>query len=284
MVATVTQLWRYPVKSMGGEAVPSARFDEAGVQGDRRWAVVDAESGKVASAKRPKLWGSLLECSVSTDADGRVWITLPDGARFAADGPDAAERLSAYVGRAVTLQTSVEAPTMEMFQSDNGLDDGAEQLLAVDESEDSRVRVTDLALGMLAPGTFLDLSPVHLLTSSALKRLSELHPAGEITDRRFRPNLVVGNEDGEGFIENTWAGRALQIGEVGLRVIVPTTRCTMTTLAQGSLPRDRRVLQTLAEHNRVEIPGFGVFPCLGASATVEQAGTISVGDPVELIG
>jgi uncharacterized protein YcbX len=284
MVGTVTQLFRYPVKSMGGEAVTSARFDEPGVEGDRRWAVVDAESGKVASAKRPKLWDSLLECGVATDAEGRGWVTLPDGTRFAADGADAAERLSAYVGRPVTLQTSVESPTMEMFQSDNGLGDGGDQLLAVDESEDGRVRVTDLALGMLAPGTFLDLSPVHLLTSSALKRLSQLHPGGEITDRRFRPNLVVGNDGDEGFIENTWAGRALQIGEVRLRVIVPTTRCTMTTLAQGPLPRDRRVLQTLAEHNRVEIPGFGVFPCLGASATVEQAGTISVGDSVELVG
>jgi len=284
MIGTVAQLFRYPVKSMAGEEVTSARFDEPGIEGDRRWAVVDVASGKVASAKRPKLWGSLLECAAATDAAGRGWITLPGGTRFATDAPDAAEQLSAYVGRPVTLETSVGSPTLEMFQSDGGLSDDGDQLLAVDESEDSRVTVTDLALGMLAPGTFLDLSPVHLITSAALTRLSELHPEGDITHRRFRPNLLIATEGAAGFVENAWAGQALQIGAVRLRVVVPTTRCTMTTVAQGPLPRDRRVLQTLAEHNRVEIPGFGVFPCLGASATVEESGTISVGDVVELVG
>jgi uncharacterized protein YcbX len=284
MIGTVAQLFRYPVKSMGGEEVASARFDEPGVEGDRRWAVVDAASGKVASAKRPKLWRSLLECTATTDGSGRGWISLPDGTRLAADTSDAADRLSAYLGRPVTLETSLGQPMMELFQTDNGLSDDEGELLGVDESEDDRVAVTDFALGMLAPGTFLDLSPVHLLAASSLATLSRLHPDGEVTPRRFRPNLVVANDGDEGgFVENSWAGQALQIGEVRLRVIVPTTRCTMTTLAQGPLPRDRRVLQTLAEHNRVELPGFGVFPCLGASATVEKPGTINVGDSVELV-
>lgn len=283
MIGTVAQLFRYPVKSMGGEEVTSLRFDDPGIEGDRRWAVVDTASGKVASAKRPRLWGSLLECAAASDADGRGCITLPDGTSFATDAPEAADRLSAYVGRPVTLETSINFPTMEMFASDNGLSEDGNPLLALDESEDTRVTVTDLTLGMLAPGTFLDLSPVHLLTSSALARLSELHPDGVISHRRFRPNLVLETSEDGGFVENAWTGQALQIGEVRLRVIVPTTRCTMTTLSQGPLPRDRRVLQTLAEHNRVEIPGFGVFPCLGASATIEQPGTIGVGDPVELV-
>ena len=49
----VSGLWRYPVKSMGGERLETVTLTAAGIDGDRRWAVRDLETGKVASAKRP---------------------------------------------------------------------------------------------------------------------------------------------------------------------------------------------------------------------------------------
>ena len=55
-VGTIRALWRYPVKSMLGEELDAADVSKGGIVGDRAYAVVDRETGKVASAKHPKLW------------------------------------------------------------------------------------------------------------------------------------------------------------------------------------------------------------------------------------
>ena len=57
--ATVTGLWRYPVKSMQGEELNAAEVTERGAVGDRAYALVDRETGKVASAKNPRKWARL---------------------------------------------------------------------------------------------------------------------------------------------------------------------------------------------------------------------------------
>jgi uncharacterized protein YcbX len=57
-------------------------------------------------------------------------------------------------------------------------------------------------------------------------------------------------------------------------------RCIMTTLAQGDLPRDNNVLRTLTSANRIEIPGLGIWSCVGAYAAVTAPGRVHVGDEV----
>jgi MOSC domain-containing protein len=61
-VGTVQALWRFPVKSMAGEQLDAADVTPGGLIGDRAYAIVDRETGKVASAKHPKLWPDLLKC------------------------------------------------------------------------------------------------------------------------------------------------------------------------------------------------------------------------------
>jgi uncharacterized protein YcbX len=58
---TVVALWRYPVKSMLGEELNSSYVTERGVVGDRTYAVVDKQTGKIASAKNPRKWGKLFD-------------------------------------------------------------------------------------------------------------------------------------------------------------------------------------------------------------------------------
>jgi uncharacterized protein len=55
-VGTVRAVWRFPVKSMLGEQLDTADLSNGGVVGDRAYALVDKETGKVASAKHAKLW------------------------------------------------------------------------------------------------------------------------------------------------------------------------------------------------------------------------------------
>jgi len=131
-------------------------------------------------------------------------------------------------------------------------------------------------------GSFLDLFPVSVLTTSTLAQLHALRPESRFDDRRFRMNVVV-NTSAEGFVENAWPGRSLQIGDrVRLTVFLPDPRCVMTTLAQDDLPKDNDILRTLARHNRIEVAG-GLYPCAGVYAVVEAAGNIRAGDQVSLV-
>ena len=81
MLGTVARLRRYPVKSMLGEDVNASMVTGHGLARDRRLAVVSRTTGKIASAKFPRLWRDLLTLSACADdaATVAVSITLPGG-------------------------------------------------------------------------------------------------------------------------------------------------------------------------------------------------------------
>lgn len=105
----------------------------------------------------------------------------------------------------------------------------------------------------LQEGTFFDCAVVHVLTTATLDRLRALYPQGRFEPRRFRPNIIVQPVDvgnAAGFIENEWGGRVVSIGnEVRLGITAPCSRCVMTTLSQGDLPKDPGILRAAAQHN-----------------------------------
>lgn len=243
VVGRVVGIWRYPVKSMMGEELNAAAVTERGLLGDRAFALVDAETGKVASAKNPRRWPTLFDfraAYLEPPGDDRplspVRITLPDGETVTTDQADAEARLASRVGRSVRLARSNAAqPAM------------AEGYWPDQDWLENRDEVFEVAL---PPGTFFDAAAVHLITTATLDRLRALSPASRFEVPRFRPNLVVEMTDGsEGFVENGWVGRALTFGDVELRIDQPCPRCVMTTLSQGSLPKDLRVLQTVVHES-----------------------------------
>jgi uncharacterized protein YcbX len=262
---TVVSLWRYPVKSMLGEEVNSSSVTEFGLTGDRAYAVVDQETGKVASAKNPKKWGALFDFRAAftdplTDNIPHVRITLPDGTNIFSDQKDASSILSRVLGRQVKVKVAnLEKPTYEEYWPDI---DGLAQ----------RKKVTEEPM---PPQTFFDIAVIHILTTSSINRLRELYPEGRFEVRRFRPNIVIDLVSGEkDFVENSWIGKNMIIGEdVHLKITGRCTRCVMTTLPQGDLPRDLGILRTIARYNQVTV---------GVYASVHRGGTIRRGDTVRL--
>ena len=139
-----------------------------------------------------------------------------------------------------------------------------------------RKKVTDEAM---PPQTFFDIAVIHILTTSTINRLRELYPEGRFEVRRFRPNIVVesaSSREKKDFIENLWIGKKLTIGEdIVLKVTGPCTRCVMTTLPQGDLPKDLGILHIAAKYNQVNA---GVY----ASVLHSGGGTIRRGDLIRL--
>ena len=266
---SLIQLWRYPVKSMAGEAIAVAQVDPGrGIAGDRAFAVIDLETGAVASAKHPRKWNDLLYCKATTVGEG-VRVELPDGTSLDASGSDADQRLSAMFGR--SLRMSASPPRQATYEDYNAADDST--------------KAGPLAVGA-GTGTFFDFAPIHLVTTSTLARLQKLLPESRVDPARFRPNLVIDTGDAVGFVENAWNGHMVAIGsEVKLCVVFTCPRCVMTTLAQDGLPADPAILRAAADHNKQWFPLLGKkLPTVGMYATVVRGGTIRTGDAVRLEG
>jgi uncharacterized protein YcbX len=283
----LVEIRRCPVKSMQGEMPVEVTMDATGVVGDRAYALVDAESGAVASAKDPRRWAGLLGFAARFSAEpgpGQpVAITCPGGVELSSTHPDVDARLSAAVGRAVTLSPvpAAGAAYEEVWPDIEGLAP-AEFVASLQSGQTSEGEtVSANPVGMLAPGTFQDVAPVTVLTTASLRAAERHHPEGDWDPRRFRMTMLL-DTDGDTFVENDWVGHTLTVGAVRLSVFAPTPRCVMTTLAQPDLGIDREVLRTIARHNRAEFAGVGVFACLGAYANVELPGTIRVGDDAEV--
>jgi len=248
----VAACWRYPVKSLQGHQLDLLQVGPDGVVGDRRWAVIDDTDGRLASAKRHS---ALLEATMDGDH-----IVLPDGGRVSLVDDDSTRSvLSDWLGGTFHLAESTPSTSVEYQMTFDPPDDGAE-----------------LFTIPAPPGTFLDLAPVHLLTSGTLRACADARPDLDWDVRRFRPNLVVDTGDVELFGEQAWVGRRLRVGEVELAVDSPTVRCAMPLRAQPGLERQAGLFDAMSELNE-EYPNH-----LGVYCSVVSPGTVRVGDPVEV--
>ena len=267
VLGSVVSLWRYPVKSMMGEELNGCEVTNRGLLGDRAYALVDPSNGKVVSAKNPRKWPNLFDFRAAFPEPPRAGeplpplrITLPDGTMLGSDDSDCEQKVSGVLGREVTLESSArETQSLEEYWPDM-------------EGLDYRETVTDEAM---PAGTFFDLAVIHLLTTATIDRLRELYPQGRFEVRRFRPNLVIEpSSDETDFVENGWISRTIALGdEVRMEITQPCSRCVMTTLPQGDLPKDPGILRTAAQHNNVHV---------GVYASVLGGGSIRRGDEVRL--
>lgn len=281
VVGTVSELRRYPVKSMLGEELERTTLTEKGMAGDRAHALVDDETGKIVSVKRPRRWGRMFELVASTDGD-TVRVSFPDGAVLAIDDPELPKRLGDFFGRAVSVASTPppDAGYEEAWAGD--LKEGAPPYFGMETEVVDGEEFIDGGAFMRANQNFFDFGALHLVTTASTDQLAEYASESRFDPRRFRPNIVVTAPD-VGFVENAWSGQTLTIGDVRLSVGIPVPRCVMTTLAQGDLPADKNVLRTISQQNAVDFLGTGTpYPCVGVYADVLAPGEIAIGDTVTI--
>lgn len=284
----VIGLYRYPVKSLGGEALDSVEFLVSGPQGDRNWAIMDRPSRSLRNAKR---WPALLlltaryleapRADVYDDAVSPVAIAAPDGETRHSDAPDIDDWLSAKLGRPAHLVRRRPASDRDHYRLEKArtLESIAEEIdLLPGETlpnffDNMPDLIAQLAHFETPPGSYVDAYPVHLISTQALRRLrqqSGLDTAAE----RFRPNLIV---DATGLPpESEWVGKRMAVGAAILSIASPTSRCSMPGRAQPlkGIASEPGMTRALVDH-------CGRF--LGYNALVEQPGAVRVGDRVQLI-
>jgi uncharacterized protein YcbX len=196
---------------MQGEQLTSVDVGPEGLEGDRRFALFDLDTGFGLTARRVP---ELLYASARWTTDGDVDITLPDGTRVADDAS-----LSRWLGRRVELRAAADDESPRLYENPNKIRDDHD-----DEWEPFHG----------ARGAFHDSprSRVSLVSTASL---------GAWDPRRFRANVVL---DGER--EDELVGSTVQIGDVRLDVRKQISRCVMTTRPQpGGVERDLDVLRTI---------------------------------------
>lgn len=280
----IEQVWQYPVKSMVGTTVPSASLTPTGIVGDRAWAVRDQVRGGIRGGK---VLGGLMQLSaryVSGDGatGGAVAITLPDGSTVTTDDVDVDARVSAAIDHEVVLEALRPADDLDHYRRGAAYhDDFMDELRSIfgrEEDEplpDLSQFPSEIIEFESPPGTYYDVHPLLLLSTSALRSLTSALPDSNVDVRRFRPSVVVDTGDAEGHPEREWIGRRVRIGGAIVQVEGGCPRCVMVTRRiDDDLPQDRAILRHIVRDLGQDV---------GVYATVVEPGPLAGGDEVSLI-
>jgi uncharacterized protein YcbX len=277
IIGKVSALYRYRIKSTLGEALEFATLSPGGMALDRTHALIDAQTGKVASAKRPQLWRTLLSLTSRSDSSdpGVVHIHSPEAGAVSSTDPKVDCWLTEIVGRKVHLSASPRNDLQLERSRPNAV---------IESSVDAQVENDIITMAEAAPnGGFFDFAPIHIVFASSLKKIAESATLDAPEEVRYRPNIVIEDGNAGAFAEHAWIGSRLTIGAAELTLDYPTPRCAIPTLAHGKLASRKGVLQAIAANNMSAFLNRGMQPCLGLYARVSRPGPVARGAPVTLI-
>lgn len=229
-IGWVEALYRYPVKSMGGEALEFENLGWHGLEGDRRLAFRRIE-----------------------DRGGFPWLSaskLPDLLRFAP--------LRREVNSHAGLPTHVRAPggqEMEIF--------GEELAAEVGRRHGSPVQMMYLRNGIFDDAS---VSVIASATVDEVARLANVRP----DVRRFRPNVLVHLLHSVAFHEESWIGRVLSFGEgvdgPAVAITVRDLRCSMVNLDPDSASCNPDVMKAVVRANQNYAGVYGTVTRTGRLA------------------
>ena len=268
---TLTGLFIYPVKSLGGISLPAADLTPLGLRHDRRWLIVDAQNRFLTQrehaqmallAVEPAYNGFLLRHRQRPDLlplhvpfeatpEKTLFVTIWDDMVFAWRGaPEADEWLSEALGQACKL----------VYMSD----------MVRREVEPDKPELNPA--GTLV--SFADGYPYLLASEESLAKLNT-QLAAPVPMNRFRPNLVVSGLEADA--EMQWAD--FQIGDLPFRAVRGCGRCVVTTIDQATAAKNPagEPLRTLATYRQL-----GKKVLFGQNVTGPASGRLHVGDAIVL--
>ena len=274
--ASIINIYRYPVKSMMGETLSEADIGEAGIPGDRGWAVRDERRGGIRGGKKIPQLMALAAQSGST----APLITAPDGDSASASTEGINEWLSDKLNHPVTLWPLLPADQLDHYRRGAPDTEDFEQELRTvfgrlpEEPLPDLTGFEELLEFESPPGTYFDAFPISIMSQQSLATMNQLEGESRFDVRRFRPNLLVDIPDTDHpFPEQAWVGKTLSIGSVKLKIDMTCPRCSMTTHGFDDLPRDTEVMRKLVNHSDGN---------LGIYASVQTPGKISREDHIAI--
>ena len=279
MGASVTELFRFPVKSMIGESCEQLHIGPRGTVGDRVWAVRDEVRGGIRGGKKiPSLMTlrAAFSGDVAKEGSSPAIITAPDGESRDTGATDINEWLSEKLDHPVSLWPLLPADALDHYRRGApDSEDFEEELRSMFARQpDEPLPELDLFAEVIEyetpPGTYFDAYDILIISEQSLASLARHRPESEFDVSRFRPNLLVDVPgSATDYPEEAWTGKQVQVGDVVLDIVGACPRCAMTTHPFAELPKDPGIMRALVQANGGN---------LGVYARVASAGSIKLGD------
>ena len=275
--ASVATIYRYPVKSMMGETLSEADIREAGIPGDRSWAVRDEKRGGIRGGKKiPQLMTLAAQSGTAAPL-----ITAADGDSASASSERINDWLSGKLNHPVTLWPLLPADQLDHYRRGApDTEDFEQELRAVfgrlpDEPLPDLAGFEELLEFESPPGTYFDAFPISIVSQQSLNTMNQLEGESRFDVRRFRPNLLVDVPGSDHpFPEQAWVGKTLAIGSVTLKIDTTCPRCAMTTHGFDDLPQDPQIMRKMVANSEGN---------LGIYASVVKVGKVATGDSVSVM-
>jgi uncharacterized protein YcbX len=260
IVGTVESLWRYPVKSMGGEQLESVFAGFSGIYGDRIYAFRDAAAPTgfpyLTAREREQM---LLFHPQFRHAERSLQPANQKEAEALSPG------VTPVYADSEDLMVDVRTPEGTSVAID---DPALIQVLSEGLRERHQLRLT------YSERALTDCRPVSLFSTHTAQSLGD-ELSITIDKRRFRANIYLELKGAGGFAEDQFVGRTLRIGDrVVLAILERDPRCKMITLDPDTAEPNPEVMKRVA---RAHDGKAGIY------AAVLVEGIVRSGDDVFLL-
>ncbi|WP_290796086.1 MOSC domain-containing protein [Flavihumibacter sp. UBA7668] len=235
-MATISGLFIYPIKSLGGIELDSVLVTDRGLQYDRRWMLVDANGRFLTQREHPVM--ALLQVGLGAD---HLLV-------FHKHHPEEAIQIPLDLTNGIELSVTIWDDTVQALLVDKNLDNWFSRQLGINCSlvympDSSRREVDSRYASQKEITSFSDAYPMLLIGQASLDDLNT-RLASPVPMNRFRPNIVV--EGWEAYEEDSIG--SFQAGAIKFTAVKPCARCVLTTINQETGEKGKDPLKTLASY------------------------------------
>lgn len=266
----LSEIWVYPVKSLGGISLQKSKVTDRGLELDRRWLLIDEDSRFLSQRENPKL--ALFRPEVAGD---NLRITHKEllesiDVPLLADFTDETTKIEVTVWEDTIVAFEVNPVISEWFTR---LLKFSVRLVYMPDASERKVD-PDYAISGEEITSFADAYPFLIIGQSSLDDLNERLEV-KVPMNRFRPNFVFTN--GAAFEEDFW--REFTIGNLSFVGVKRCDRCLITTVDQEKgIFSGKNPLKTLAKYRN-----FGNKVLFGQNVIGLGLGTVSIGDKIQVL-
>ncbi|HEY0742608.1 MAG TPA: MOSC N-terminal beta barrel domain-containing protein [Chryseosolibacter sp.] len=264
---TLTEIWIYPVKSLGGIPLTSAKVMAKGLEFDRRWMLIDENNIFMTQRIYTQMAMFKLNLLGRNITVVKKNATTNSSISFSADSPPIGEKIRAKIWDDEVDVFEIDQKLSEWFSEHLGM---SCRLVNFPERNpravDPKYKVNDDHVNLA------DAYPFLLIGQSSLddlnSRLKEPVPMN-----RFRPNFVF--TGAQPFDEDTW--REFKIGSLRFVGVKPCARCVLTTVNQDTAKKGIEPLATLSKYRKRDTKVL-----FGQNLIGLDTGIVKVGDKISV--
>ena len=266
MPMTLSEIWIYPVKSLGGIRLSKAQTEERGLRYDRRWMIIDENNVFITQ----RMFTQMALIDVELVQEGLRIFNRNSPADHVIMPFEPVERETL----AVTVWDDVTEGVTVCKEADQWLSRQLGQPVRLVMMPETSKRMADPRYAAHGERvSFADGFPYLVISQASLDELNA-RLAEPITMRRFRPNFVITGT--APFAEDGW--KHILIGGLQFDIVKPCSRCVLTTIDPQTAAKGPEPLKTLATYRR-----SGNKILFGQNVVARDFGEIMEGDEVTLM-